>query len=224
MKPDAHQIVAWAVLSLLLMGSVPAYGQARSRRQRQPNVVELKQFSVKGTITGMRGDLIQWTDENQRVNLVKLDPKRLMRITVTGTAEPSFLRPGLFVRFLTTPDERGKITETIGELTIFSPADGFQPGVFPEDPGNPKGPVLVAGRIKSLRKGKMTLLVGRQQVKVQLAEEPKIAIEVTDLRIVSPGDQIEVTGFGQTAQQLIARTIDIKLAKPLSGPKKKRRR
>jgi len=214
-----RRMFAVGLLSGFVLASVSSTLAQRPGNQQQ----EVKAFNVKGTITGMRGDLIQWVDENQRPHLVKLDRKQTQRITVTGSAEPSFLRPGLFVRFTTTLDEQGNITEPAKKLTIFSPADGFQAGVFPEDPANPSGPMLVAGQIKAFKNETLTLLIGRKSVKVDLAEEPEITIEVSDLRIVSPGDHLEVHGIGLTPEQIIAKTVDVELANPLTGPKKRRR-
>jgi len=225
MSSAARKAVAgWLAVCLLSASGAIAQTPKRANRRGRGNQPDLKPFHIKGTITGMQGNLIQWTNKNQQQGLVAIDRKFLKRVTVTGSAEPSFLRSGLYMRFTTQPDARGRVTEPVTKLTLFSPDDGFQTGVFPEDPANLKGPVQIAGQIKKLRKTKVTLSVGRKQQKIEIAEKPEIRIEVSDPRLASPGDKIEVNGIGVTVERVYATTIDIELAKPLGGGKKTRGR
>ena len=215
-------VLCAAAAGVMLSCTLPASAQ---RRRQQPVVVKVKTYRMEGSIVGVRPGLIQCADEKGKPYLIKLDRERTKRVVVSGTAEPGFLRAGLFVRFTALLDKRGKPTEPVAEMTIFDPRDGFTMGVFPDDPTDPNGPYLVAGQIREMKRGKVTLAAGNRKVQFELAESPQIGVEVSDYSLARRGDSIQVTGIGrpERPQELIGTIVEIKLSQPLSGPQKKTR-
>jgi hypothetical protein len=181
--------------------------------------------NLKGKIVAMSGRFIQWTDPTNAVMYVRLDKKT--KTQVTGEVDPSFLSPGMFVRFPAVVTKRGKIEGDVGELTVFNPADGFSTGIFEDGVSDPKAAsakYFIAGQIQSTKNGETTVRVGNQSFKFQLTDDAKLNIEVSDYSIAKPDDEITITGSGLRKDQIEAKEIEIKLGKPLSGVAEKSRR
>ena len=216
------------LVAIMLMTLAIGWGlvsPVHAQRRQQPTVVEMTLYSgLKGQVVGIRPGMIQWTDDAGEPMYVKLTPQT--QIQVMGTADPDFLRPGLFVRFSASLNDRGEVGGEVAELTIFTPRDGYSVGIFSDsdDPTATDGQSFVAGQLKTLRNSKFVVAVGNQQVRGELATEPKVKLALADYSLAQPGDQITVTGVGFERDKIEARGIEIHLAEPLSTGKKKPRR
>lgn len=185
----------------------------------------LQFHDLQGKVVAISGNIIQWTDPTKAEMYVRLDNKT--RSLVTGEVEPSFLSPGTFVRFPAEVTKRGRITGEVREMTVFSPLDGYSAGVFADGAADPKAAsarYLISGQIESVKNGQMIVRAGEQSFKFKLAEDAELKIEVSDLSIVRPDDEISITGSGERKDQIQAREIAIKLAKPLAGAEKNPRK
>ncbi|MHC4181259.1 MAG: hypothetical protein ACYSWU_27495, partial [Planctomycetota bacterium] len=180
--------------------------------------------------------------------LVFVDPKAVVH--VVGTAEPDFLRVGMFIRFAAKVDRRGLVKEKLKQLTIFTPSQQNLPGVWPEGqgpgdvkpaegerrfgkgigdrPAAGKAPIsevyTIAGRITRARKGRLTVNAGRAVLEVEPAEDVKIDVDFADYSVAKPGDRISVTRGKMFLGRMglaQAQELTIKLSKPLSLAKKK---
>lgn len=200
----------------LLLTLFPA---VRAAAQEQ----KLISFSgLQGKIVAISGNLIQWTDATNAEMYVKIDKKT--KLQVLGTAEPSFLTPGLFVRFNAEVTKRGKVVDAIDELTIFTPGNGITTGIFEDgvvDPKATSGRYFLAGRISSAKNDLLTVDTGAQSFKIKLADDAKVKIDVPDYSIARPEDEITITGTGLAKTQIVAKGIEIHLANPLKGAEKK---
>src|SRR4029077_4241330 len=56
----------------------------------------------------------------------KVAPEKTCKIEVKGTADPSFLKPGLMIRFNADVDKKGRATAPVNELEIVSPQTAMQ--------------------------------------------------------------------------------------------------
>ncbi len=180
---------------------------------------------LKGKIVSLSNGVIQWTDASKaEMYAIYAEPTA---IKVTGEAEPSFLRAGLYVRFGAEITKRGKIVDDIEELTIFTPGNGYTVGVFEDGPVDPKAAAnkyFVAGQIESYKNGLFTIETGEDSFKIKLSDEVKIKIETHDLSIARADDEITLTGGGDDKTKIIATEITVELAAPLKGEEKKTRR
>jgi hypothetical protein len=234
---------------------VAAHGQGLRAEKKPPAAKVVKPepqaFTEKGTIQAVtRGRIQMATDATEAAKswTVMIDPKTVVH--VTGSAEPDFLRAGLFVRFTAELDKSAVAKEKVQQLTIFSPSPANQPGVWPggEAPSGDKpaeggsrrgggaargavaskaleaGVYTVAGRITGFRKGRLMVNAGRSTVRADVAEDAKIDVDFADYLAAKPGDKISVTkGMILPARPGLAQAqeLSIQLSEPLALPKKK---
>lgn len=208
-----------AMCFVLVCVATTAAAQRPQRPERQRVRVD-----VRGTVLAIRPGLVQLDsgDLEQGPVLAAIHPKDT-KVVVTGTAEPEFLRPGLFIRFETPLDRRGNATEPIRHVTIFTPDGGFSVGVSSDDPASDSGPYLVAGQLRSLKNEAMLIEAGDVQIKADLAEDAKVDVAISDYSLTAEGDAIHVVGWAEVPNQVMAELVEITLAEKLTGPKKKRR-
>ena len=227
----------------------PAHAQrVRPGRNVQPPKPKTEPFAAQGTIRALMPGRIQILTDSTQNWIVFVDPKAIIR--VTGTAEPDFLKIGMFIRFTAEVDKRGLVKNQLEQLTIFTPSQRVFPGIWPEgqEPaadkpaeGKPRfgtgvgGPAAVgnapasnlytvAGCITGSRKGLLTVNAGRAVVRVQVAVDAKIDVDISDYSVAKPGDKISVTRGKMFAGRVgiaQAQELAIKLSKPLALPKKK---
>jgi hypothetical protein len=206
-----------ATLSLALIAglftSCPALGQN----------LERKPLNVAGTLKGVAPGVIQVEASEKEVWLLKVEAKP-EDVSFTGSAEKSFLQPGMFLEFRSPVNKRGMVLEPIASLTVFTPSEARAPGVqadgdlgggggalFNEGKEEKKGEAkekkapkgkgddtvyLVRGAISKIgRAGDVTVSAAGAQVKFNLAEDCKISVEVNELSYVALGDKVTVQGW-----------------------------
>jgi len=232
-------LLAASVVLLVVTG-------AQAQQRRGGAKPQMSPFAAQGTVQAVKFGAIQMLTNTNQTWIVFVDQKS--KISVTGTAEADFLRPGLFVQFSVELDKRGKAQAPVSKLTIFTPTEQAQIGIWPVGsvpvPGaadnpfgagaaNPqprsKGPVAgeyaVHGRITSVRKDKYTVYAGRGAVQIELADIPQINVDFADYSVVQKGDAITVSR-GQFPQGMMGRAkaseLSIVLSDPLTGPRKKK--
>jgi hypothetical protein len=211
-------------------------------------------FRAEGTVEAIGRGVIQILTDSNQPWMVWVAPEA--KIHVVGTAEADFVRPGMFIRFTTEVDKRtkGRITEKVEELTIFTPfrgpsdavglwpegtgpADGKEGATESDDPfggvpddqaagGRPPMSQLytIAGQITGNRRGRMTVDTGRGVFRFELADEPKIAVDIVDYIYAKKGDKVSIPRgkkyIGQIGRAM-AEELKIKLSEPLTTTKKK---
>ncbi|MBI3468729.1 MAG: hypothetical protein HY000_37475 [Planctomycetes bacterium] len=176
---------------------------------------------VEGRIQALAQNMIRVVTEKNNVYTVAVEPSKT-KLTIRGTAEPGALRPGMLVRFNAVLDEKGMGEKPIEKLTIFTPYPNASIGVFKE-----KDSMFVAGQLKSVKDGKLTVAAKQHQIGVELAENVQIDLELSNLTLAKPqvGDAIKLTGKEVERGKIVADSIDITLSAPLgaAGGKQKAR-
>jgi hypothetical protein len=76
---------------------------------------------------------------------------------------------------------------------------------------------LVAGQVKQLKKGLLTMVINGKQFKVTLADEAKIKVDVSDYSIARKGDNIVLTGTGANQREIECKGVEINLASVAAG-------
>jgi hypothetical protein len=203
-------LLATALFASALVTPATAWGQGRDR--------QLPTVNVKGTIQGREANVFKVQTEAEEVYLIAVDPKTT-KVTVTGEAERGVLKPGMLVRFNAALTNKGIGTADVEELTIFTMYEGASIGAFAEGDG-----FFVAGQIKSVKDRRVTVIAGKDQVQINLSEEPKIGVDVNDYSVARLGDTIELTGKLGSPGHVLATEMSIKLVEPLTTEKPKRAR
>jgi hypothetical protein len=96
-----------------------------------------------GTIKGPSVSGVEVVAGGGERYFVQIEP-RAQHIEFLGSAEVSWLHPGLLVRFNATVDKRGRILEPITQLDVITLRDGYQLGVVADSGlnNNNEGPGL----------------------------------------------------------------------------------
>lgn len=208
--------IVWAAAAWFLVASV-----STSAAQQQ-----LVFFNgLKGKVKAVSGDIIQWTDGTGAEMYVQVDKNS--KTQLLGEVEPGFLGVGMFVRFSAEVTKRGKVVSDIDELTIFSPADGFSPGVFEDGPVDPKAAsarYLISGQITANKNGQLTVDAGELTFRANLDKDAKLKIDVSDYTLARADDEIVITGSGEDKTRIKAKGVEIQLATPLQGAEEKKPR
>ncbi len=216
------------------------YGVVQQPQQKKQDISGKGEFDAN-----VQGDVLK-AQIDGRTWFIKLDPKASVK--VTGSAAPEALAPGMFVSFKGDFDKRGKAAEEVKDLEIFSPdaknpieavpaGGAFGGGAFDEQPKKtaPKTPATtptslsIVGRITVVKKNNITVACGNMTVRADVASDATIAVNAGTMMLASPQDKVSVKGWyypssGPTQNKpgmMIANEVEVQMAKPLTGPKKK---
>lgn len=240
----AKTVIATVVCLLIFSTTATAVGFARPGRGEKNKKPKRQRFMHTGTIEALLpGGVIKFTLGTKDTWHVKLAaPKRHRdkktgryffkggtEVEVTGRAQPDFLRSGMYVRYSAGFNAKGKSSDKIDLVTIFTPNKIRKVGVFREgfvekEGGNKAGAItqfLVCGQLASFKNGKMTVVVNGKKVRVDVAKDVKIMVDVSDPSLVKKGDKIEVRGYYFKKGTVFGESVKIELSEPLGGAKKK---
>lgn len=154
-------------------------------------------------------------------------------VEVTGTASREMLAPKQFVQIAVELDALGKVTQPVEKVTF---PGGGTPGVAAAgiagaDPKakrpagkRPPGSYLVAGFIKTFADGEIVIQVGRERFEIPVSPEAELEVRTADLRVAGVGDDVALEGQYVQQGQLLASSIKVTLANPLTPPQKGKRR
>lgn len=185
------------VLSCSLVCGLIAFSEASAvaqnvRPPNRPPQMQREPVKAAGSIKEAMGGMLHVIGAGGDQWLVRLDPQP-RSVSFMGTAEESWLQPGMLVRFTGIMDRRGKILEPLSSLSVVSMRQGYVFGVSQEGAGaaaagnegpklfedpkpekpvapakKPAGPVepaavMVIGRITSHKPGKLTIDAGTRK-------------------------------------------------------------
>lgn len=176
---------------------------------------------LEGEVVSIEPGKITWTDKSNVPHIAFVTKET--KVQVTGEIEASAIAPGAFVRFTipVTPKRLQPIKGAkVEELTLFSPGDGYQLGLLPDNVVDPQAksvPCLVAGQVKQLKKGLLTMVINGKQFKVTLADAAKVKVDVSDYSIARKGDNIVLTGTGANQREIECKGVEINLAGTVAG-------
>lgn len=240
-----------ALLALPAVAMAQVYGEG-GRRQQQPEVPR-ENMQASGTVKGLQRGLIHLVTDAGDQWLIQVQAARPQDVSFTGTAEPGFVKPGMWVRFQTKLSRRGDAAEPIDSLEIFTPREGYQAGVFsdaaigggsagaaelfgeepkpeakkPKPKANDEDTVYtVAGQVSKIsRLGELSINAAGTSVKAKLADEAKVRLDMADLSFLRAGDKIEVSGWHPAGQKgrAIATQVTASASQPLADTSKKKK-
>ena len=249
----AAMVVAGFVGFVAALVGVPTTAVAQNRPNRpmanQPSNREPAQGA--GTIKGAAAGGLEVHASGGDRYLVQIEPQA-RAIEYLATAEPSWLMPGLLVRFTASVDRRGKILEPIGQLEAITLREGDQLGIVsdmgdggglgdegaalfqeakPEKKERKKAPPpkdsgtwTFVGRLTEVKNGRVSIAVPGKVLKGELAENVKISVDYGNLSLVKPGDQITFQGWSPVGRKqfVMANSITVTAPEKLVGVTKKK--
>ena len=125
------------VLILLLTASL----SAQDRPGREARV------SGTGTITKLAPGVLEVESSEGDKWIVAITPRA--EVSVSGTASPEFLRPGMLVKLSGTFNRKGEAVEPLKTLTVFTPRPQPRQPQRPEEPVNPELNAIAKGLFQS---------------------------------------------------------------------------
>lgn len=212
-----------------------AWGQQRN--------VEREGVRLEGTLKALQPGLLQVEAKDGELWLIKVEAKG-KDLLYTAAAKADWLRPGLWIRFRASFNQRGQLESELADVTVFTPREDQQLGLIPEVSlgeglfsdeqetapkernRNQVTPYVVAGRIASLKRGRMTVAAGNVPVTVAVPEDLRIAVEVSDYSLAQPGDRVEIQGWkypmvpGRAIANRLTINSDAVLAAPTPMPRR----
>lgn len=215
----------------LFIVTADARGQVYGERprQRQQQEVPREQLQASGTVKQIGRGVFQLATAEGEQWLVQVEA-RPQDVSFTGSADATFLKPGMWVQFSTRLSKRGQAPEPISDLTIFTPVEGTSVGVSsdsgfgggggaaaalfgedkPEENSKPRQKETtdentvfrVAGQITKIsRTGELTINARGQTVKADVADDAKVSVATNDLSFLRVGDAVEIQGAYPAGQK-----------------------
>lgn len=240
-------LLATLVVGLLI---APACGQPpqRPKQPREQMPKEVKLLAVgRGVVQVQTEDGKQW--------LVALGRNPAQTVSVVGKADPSWLQPGMLVRFSARFDRKGEAISKIEDLSVITLREGMRFGLTPENlptanlagaaagglfsdtdqdakPKKPSRPkkikpedisYTVIGKIAKVKRNELSIAAGRL-LKIELAEEPRIDVDVADLSLTPMGVTVSLDAwyYPQMPGRAMAERLTVALEKTLQDEKKLR--
>jgi hypothetical protein len=221
----------WAVAAIGIAGLLGNANAASAQQKKE----KLK-LKLTGTFEGFAGaGIIKVKSKQDEPWLVKIEAG-VDEIHITGSAAVDFLKPGMWIYVTGKFDERGKAKEKIQSLTVTARRSATRPGVVRELPTGEEAPVdgnkpavpddyFIVGRLAKVKGRDLTVQTGGKPVKIELAEDVVIGVNLADFRIVQPGDAIELSGYYFEKGRAVANAgINVTLSQPLTGEKPKKKK
>jgi hypothetical protein len=226
--------ITFGLLTILATLSGGVAAQQRER-EREPG-------RWVGKLKGAGPGLLQVESEQGERWLVSL-AGRIQDVSFQGIGTPALLRPGMLVQFSAAIDKRGEAQEEVAELKLISQRMGIQLGAQPSAPAagglfaseeenapkKKKGRAEatsyhVTGTVRSIKDDKLYVVAGAL-IKVELADNCQVIVDVADISLAREGDSVEIEGWRYPNQpnQLYPQRLVIVAEKPLGVEEKRRR-
>jgi hypothetical protein len=213
--------------ALLQAQVVPINPRLSPLMGRQQGGVQPVEFS--GTIQAVapRGEGILVSNGNNQVWKVAIVRQSKWqvgtKVQVTGNAAASSLRSNMIVELSADLDNRSTIQGKVDSLTITSLTRDKQAGIFPDDSGlggndldKPAkrsthggkggraqivGHCRIVGRLVVNRGSGLSVQPGRgTPLSFELGDQAKVAVDMADLSLVRPGQEVSVKGVASARQ------------------------
>ncbi len=217
--------IAPLLATLLVCGLTAGTGRA------QPAPKTLEDSGIVKTVDGPR---IEFDTLKNGIWWVQFGPES--RLHVEGTAELSYLRPGLMIRFNGEFDKKNVLAEEVKEIEVFTPQGKNAIGFFADSSAdkpvrNPSSGTgyEIRGKLSSLKDNDIVVAVGSKKVSGKLSDDVVIKINVEDPKDIASGDSAKLTATYLDAQKPTANApgmataddVVVTLQRPLAGLKKK---
>jgi hypothetical protein len=175
--------------------------------------------TAKGVVKGVRPGLLAVVTEQGEQWLVKV-PDRPQEVSFVASANRSWLRPGMLVKFKNTFDAKGRPVALVRQLEVISLRADTQLGLIPDSQlgGGSTGlfssdePVkkqsapetmsfTVAGTLRGYKDGNILVVAGGTPVQSQLDEKATISVDVSDYSLAREGDTVQFNGWYYLGQR-----------------------
>ena len=216
-------VLTIAVVVAVLPAGLSAQNAHQPKQGQKP---QGERFYGKGTIDSVKSGEISMTTADGQSLVLKI--LKTGSVRVTGSVAAEELRRGKNVLFSALLDKKTRrIKEPVAKITIFTPSKDQPAGMIPDTAAKADDdsidlhanwkPYIIGGSIQTIAGRKLTINVPglNPRFKVDLAEDFKVTVDVTDLHFAKAGDKIEVKKAIKSDDNVVhVMEATIKLAKP----------
>jgi len=170
-----------------------------------------EKVTANGVVKGVRPGLLAIVTEQGEQWLVKT-PDRPQSVSFVASAERSWLRPGMLVKFKNSFDAKGKPVALVRQLEVISLRADTQLGLIPDAKLGGSGlfssdeptkkqsapetmSFTVVGTLRGFKDGNLLVAAGGTAVQSQLDEKASISVDVSDYSLAREGDSVRVNGW-----------------------------
>ena len=210
-----------------MMPYVPRSNRANGNNPNSnPNSTQNRgpqQFQGTATIVAIGERGLEVTDASG--NNWRLAPEKNCVVEVTGTADPSFLKPDMLVRFTAQFDKKGNATAPVNELEIVSPQaamSSIKQEIAGKKAVGASANGTVIGHIKTIKNNQLTVQTTNGTYSAELGPNPSIKVNVSDFRWAQAGDKVDAVGYYSQPGTAFAQQMRITLSSPLGEVSKKK--
>lgn len=161
------------------------------------SIDSLPEEEFRGTVVGasgtIKGGMVAFTVVGEHdTRVAVLHPAGVSKLSVSGTASASILRPGMTVRLHAKVDKKGRSDEPLSSFDIVTPPADFKPAAVRPDQVD-----TIVGQVVQVRNNLLLLRVEAGKIRrlsLPLAADAIATIEAAQLELVEPGDTVELKG------------------------------
>lgn len=223
--------MSWAQYGMPGMQGMMPYIQRSNRNNNNNNNPYTNPYSTRSnpqtpfqgtaTITGVGTAGMEVVDASG--NKWRVVPeKKNCKIEVTGTADPSFLKPDLLVRFNAQFDKKGNAAAPVDSIDIISPQAAMSAtSIKTEFQAGQAQNGIIIGHIKSIKNNHLSVTNTNGTFSFDLAPNATVKVDVAEPALAQPGDKVDVRGYYSQPGMAVAQEMHITLSNVLGEPKKK---
>ena len=190
---------------------------------------------LSGTVDAVEAGAIKISANRGEKLTLALGAKSKLRIT--GQAERSCLKPGVYVQFAALVDKKThRVKNPVEKLLLYTPNNSLYPGLI-SDPSPAAAsaasdasdlsvswkPYIVSGAFVALDEKKLTISVPNftPRLAVEVAAKLQIEFDIDDLSVVQAGDAVRIAKGQQAGDRVTVIEATIKRRAPLANWGKK---
>lgn len=207
--PPSHKAHYYAMGWCGLCKKGPDY-QKWYDRHSQFNVNALPEVSWEGKVKSASAQAVEAVnDQGKSVTMVIYPSRKVSDVHVVGPAETGMLKVGKYVRFVGKVDEKGRVSEPVSALELYTPLDSKEMPIITA--GNRD---LVAGcLVRQTASGGWEMRPARKgqfhKFEFATVSKPRVTVDVAEVGVVKEGQKVTVHGrlwdeAAQAAAQVVS--------------------
>lgn len=227
--PLSSRSARWCLAVLALgcgLAAAPSAAVAQGFPRTAEELKKKKDAEMEGTVQQASASgvtLLSATNDQYFIGVAP-DPS-ISHVMVSGTADPSWLGSGVFIRFQGTVEAKDARTyalkDPVGSVELYS----YDARLISEDPVVGEDSTI-QGKLLKVKEGVFDIqLFGKKIKKVSgvFTAAPEIKVSLTDLSVVKSGDRIKLKGKvldEKKANFILGTDLTVTLTEPLKGKRK----
>ncbi|MBC7857026.1 MAG: hypothetical protein IAF94_26650 [Pirellulaceae bacterium] len=168
-----------------------------------------RRVKSKGSVAAVSPGKIMLLDAESKLRTFNIRADQNV-VAVRGKLVVSDLKPGMLVR-ITGPLKGNAFEGETAAITVYSAADGYEPGIVRDSQDQP---TVVTGVVKLLKDNALTILAGKKRITAKLAADVAVNVDSKDYSLAPAGSRIEADGYETKDGSVNAKKVVITIGEP----------